>query len=162
MPTKPRKPSRTPSTRPEPQVDPERQHDDAMRVLRQEYFSGVRGITEDLKARVASGEIDSEDALHDAVHEAVDGSYWVIYTHANFQVLMCSDNHDAYSEDYGEPPVSGNDINWAALAYAAMERDVRQQIDSEGLEPDWSNMEEAPRRDARRGFRPGPHAQRRH
>ena len=132
MPTKPRKPSRTPPARPEPHIDPERAHDDAMRVLRQEYFSGVRGITDDLKARVASGEIASEDALHDAVHEAVDGSYWVIYTHANFQVLLCSDHHDAY-EEYGEVPVVDGTINWAALAFSALERDVRDQMDAEDV-----------------------------
>ena len=122
----------------------ETQHDDAMRVLRAEYYQGVRSIAEALAQRVKDKDFGSasQDEWQDAIDQAVDGSYWVIYTHANFQVLMCSDNHDAYSEDFGEPPVSGNDINWAALAYAAMKRDVQQQIDAEGVEPDWSNMEE--------------------
>ena len=133
MPSK-TKPRRAAPTRPQPQVDPERAHDDAMRVLRAEYYGGVRGITEDLKARVASGEIASEDALNDAVHQEVDGSYWVIYTHANFQVLLCSDHHDASFEEYGEVPLAtdGN-VNWAALAFAALERDVRDQMDAEDV-----------------------------
>ena len=128
--TKPRRPA---PTRPEPQVDPERAHEDAMRVLRAEYYGGVRGIVEDLKARIASGEIASEDALNDAVHQEVDGSYWVIYTHANFQVLLCSDHHDAYFEEYGESPLTDGDINWAALAFATLMRDVRDQMDAEGV-----------------------------
>jgi hypothetical protein len=76
----------------------------------------------------------------DATHEIVDGSYWVIYTHANFQVLMCSDHHDAYSEEFGEAPVSGADVNWAALAYATLARDVGDQVNAER-----SNVDEAPR-----------------
>jgi len=101
----------------------------AMRVLRKEYYDGVRGLAEEVASRVKDGE-DENDALH----EVVDGSYWVIYTHANFQVLMCSDHHDAYSEDFGEPPVSGSDINWAALAYAAMARDVSEQVSAGGVD----------------------------
>jgi hypothetical protein len=129
----------------------EEQHDDAMRVLRAEYYQGVRGIAADLDERVQNGEIKSQDEWSEAMHQAIDGSYWVIYTHANFQVLMCSDHHDAYSEDFGEPPVSGNDINWASLAYAAMARDVQETAD----EPDWDHFtEEASRRPTRRGPRP--------
>jgi hypothetical protein len=107
----------------------ETQHDDAMRVLRKEYYDGVRGLAQEVAEQVKEGQ-----DLSDALHEVVDGSYWVIYTHANFQVLMCSDNHDAYSEEFGEAPVSGSDINWAALAYATLARDVSDQVGAEGLE----------------------------
>jgi len=148
----------------------EEQHDEAVRVLRAEYYQGVRGIAAELAQRVKDGDIKSQDDWESAIHQAVDGSYWVIYTHANFQVLFLSDNHDAYSEDFGEPPISDGSINWAALAFAAMDRDVRQQINAEEIEPDWSRLEETrrlpPRRgpppnDRRRGPRPGPHARRR-
>lgn len=121
------------------------QHEDAMRVLNAEYYQGVRGIAEELAQRVKDGEIKDQDGWQQAMHEAVDGSYWVIYTHANFQVLMCSSHHDAYSENFGEAPVTGSDINWAALAFAALEQDVQEHAE----EPDWDNLEEAPRR--RRG-----------
>ena len=111
----------------------EEQHDDAMRVLRAEYYQSVRRMTEDLKRAIKDGEVTDQESLETWIQQSVDGSYWVIYTHANFQVLMCSDNHDAYSEDFEEPPLSGSDINWAALAYAAMQRDLQQQIDAEGI-----------------------------
>lgn len=128
----------------------EAEHDDAMRILRKEYYEGVRGLAEEVSNLVQNEGMDEQDALH----QTVDGSYWVIYTHANFQVLMCSDHHDAYSEDFGEPPVSGSDINWAALAYAAMARDVSEQVSAGGVD-------EAPRRAVREGLPPSLAARRR-
>lgn len=107
----------------------EAEHDDAMRVLRKEYYDGVRGLAEEVASRVK----DDGEEESDVIHEVVDGSYWVIYTHANFQVLMCSDHHDAYSEDFGEAPVSGDTIDWAALAYAAVARDVSEQVSAGGV-----------------------------
>lgn len=112
----------------------EGQHDEAMRVLRAEYYQGVRSIVHEAARAIKDGEISNDSELSDWIHQTVDGSYWVIYTHANFQVLMCSDHHDAYSEDYGEPPVQGDSINWAALAYEAMARDVQEQMSAEGVE----------------------------
>jgi hypothetical protein len=131
----------------------EEQHDEAMRILRAEYYQGVRAIAQDLGARAKKREIEDRDAWEEALHQEIDGSYWVIYTHANFQVLLCSDHHDAYSEEYGQAPVEGDQINWPGLAFAALERDVRDQISAEGLEPDWDNLEEAPRRSPLRGRR---------
>jgi len=124
----------------------EAQHDEAIRILRAEYYQSVRAAAQDFGRAVKDGEITDQESMSEWVHQTVDGSYWVIYTHANFQVLLCSDNQDAYSEQFGEPPVEGNSIKWAALAFAAMEQDLLQQISAEGLEPDWNNMEEAPRR----------------
>jgi hypothetical protein len=117
-------------------------HDEAMRVLRAEYYQGVRGIVQELAERLKEGDIDD---WHDAIHQAVGGSYWVIYTHANFQVLLCSDNHDAYMEDMGQVPAEGDSLNWAALAFGALYRDVQQQLEAEGVGPD-GELEEAPHR----------------
>ncbi len=124
----------------------ETQHDEAMRVLRAEYYQGVRGLAQEVIERVKTGE-----DMNDVIHETVDGSYWVIYTHANFQVLLCSDHHDAYAENYGGAPErfqtgGGSEVSWAALAFAAMEQDVREQISSERFDSE----EEAPPRPARR------------
>lgn len=135
----------------------EQQHEDAMRVLRAEYYQGVRSVAQDIGDRVKDKEITSQDDFERAIHEAVDGSYWVIYTHANMQVLMCSDNSDAYFDEgigSGEELCSRGGIDWMVLAFYAMERDVRQQIDAEGIEPDWSSMEEAPRRARERQLHP--------
>lgn len=106
----------------------EKQHDDAVRVLRAEYYESVRSIVEEGMGQIKEGHILNREGLDEYIDQSVDGSHWVIYTHANFQVIFVSDNHDAYMEDFGEAPVSGNDINWAALAYAAMKRDVYDLI----------------------------------
>lgn len=139
--TKPNKPQGGGSSgfaNPNREKSSEELHEDAMRVLNREYWEGVRGLAKEVAERVKDEGGDRSDILH----EVVDGSYWVIYTHANFQVLMCSSYHDAYTEDFGEIPGDGRDgINWAALAYAALARDVSEQVDAE-----MSDLEEAPRR----------------
>lgn len=108
----------------------EKQHDEAVRVLRAEYYQSVRSIVEEGMGQIKEGHITDREGLDEYLDQSVDGSYWVIYTHANFQVLFVSDNHDAYMEDFGEPPVEGSDIKWAALAYAAMRRDIYDLIGS--------------------------------
>lgn len=129
----------------------EEQHNEAVNVLRAEYYQSVRGIAEELTQRAKDKEIHDQDGWEQAIHEAIDSSHWVIYTHANFQVLMCSDNHDAYSEEYGQPAVEGDSINWAALAFAAMEMDLRVLFNASASfsVPNWDEPEEeleAPRR----------------
>lgn len=99
------------------------------RVLRQEYWDAVRDIATDLEDAVKSGDIESEDDLNERMHESVDDSAWIIYTANNFQVLRYCDNHDAYTDEFGEVPMSGSEVNWAALAYAAMLEDVRKTTD---------------------------------
>ena len=136
----------------------EEQHDDAMRVLRAEYYQGVRSITQELAGRIKDGEITTQDGLEQALQKSIDGSYWVIYTHANFQVILCTDHHDEYMEQTGEAPVSDNTINWAVLAYYAMMRDVQDQMSAEGVEIN-EDLREARRRPTRRG--PSPLARRR-
>ena len=127
----------------------EKQHEEAMNVLRAEYYQGVRTLTADLARAIKGGEVTDQESMDDWIHQSIDGSYWIIYTHANFQVLLCSDNHDAYSEEFGEPPVTGSDINWAALAFAAMQRDLQQQIDTEGITVEQDRVDESPRRGSR-------------
>jgi hypothetical protein len=132
---------------PNPERTREEQHDDAMRVLRGEYYHGVLHAAREVDRLVKNEGMEEGDALH----QVVDGSYWVIYTHANFQVLMCSDHHDAYMEDFGDVPTEGRDgLNWAALAYAAMARDVSERLGAGDLEPEYRDAPRAPRRS------PGP------
>lgn len=139
--TKPNKPQGGGSSgfaNPNREKSSEELHEDAMRVLNKEYWEGVRGLAEEVTRLVKDEGMEEGDALH----QVVDGSYWVIYTHANFQVLMCSTNHDAYTEDFGDIPGNGRDgINWAALAYAALAQDVNSQVAGIG-----DDLEEAPHR----------------
>lgn len=117
----------------------EEDHEAALRILRAEYYRSVRSIVEEraefVKEQEAEGKEaeDIAEALNDRVSQAVDGSQWVTYTYLNFQVLLCSDHHDAYTEAMGEAPVENGDINWAKIAYMAMEEDVRDLMDAEGI-----------------------------
>lgn len=108
----------------------EKQHDEAVRVLRAEYYSAVRAIVDEAMGEMKDGTIADREALDEWIHQSVDGSYWVIYTHANMQVLFVSDNDDAYMDDFGDAPVEGGNINWAALAFAAMRRDIYNLVDA--------------------------------
>lgn len=112
-------------------------HDEAMRVLRAEYYQDVTSMAEDLRDRVQRGEIASEEDLSDAVHDDVDGSAWVIYTGKNMQVLLVSDNSDAYFDEgmgNGEDLVSKDGIRWEFLAYWALYRDVWEALDLLGID----------------------------
>lgn len=140
----------------------EQQHDEAVRVLRAEYYSAVRDIVDDAISQLKEGQIDrSREALDEYIWQSVDGSYWVIYTHANFQVIFVSDNHDAYMDEYGEPPIQGGDINWAALAFGAMQRDVQDLLnayddDIEAILSGEEDLDEARRRRGPRASAPPP------
>jgi hypothetical protein len=70
----------------------EQQHDEAVRVLRAEYYSAVRGIVEEALEELGRGNITGREGLDEWLWQSIDGSYWVIYTHANFQVIFVSDN----------------------------------------------------------------------
>jgi hypothetical protein len=107
-------------------------HDEAMRVLRAEYFDTVRGIVADLQRAIKDKEVSTEDEAQDWLHETVDGHQDVIYTYKAQQVLLHSDNTDAYVEEYGAGGViQDGAINWSVLAYAALLADVRDAIGSE-------------------------------
>lgn len=140
----------------------EKQHDEAVRVLRAEYYSRVRDMVEEAKDEIKAGNIHSREELDEYVEQSIDGSYWVIYTHANRQVIFVTDNPDAYIDDFGEPPIEGGDIDWAALAYAAMRRDVYDLLDAYSDEIDeLLNPEEEDLDEARRPPRaPAPHRRR--
>lgn len=65
---------------------------------------------------------DDQGEADDYIHESVDGSYWVIYTHANYKVMQYTDNDSLY-EEYGDLP---SDWNKALpfVAFCAMKADV--------------------------------------
>ena len=95
---------------------------------------------------------NTPDDLYDAVHDAVDGSWWTSYPLASLLALLVSENDDAFLEDFGrealilpdptgEPWVS--DL-YARLAFSALERDLFEELErrmrptvqgEEGVEP---------------------------
>jgi len=86
-----------------------------LRQIERDYLDDIDSI-----AREWLAEGQDEDWLH----ETIDGHRNVIYPYRARIVLVCSDNPDAYAEDFGDgtPTVEQQ-------TYAAMMRDVREQAE---------------------------------
>lgn len=73
-----------------------------------------------------------EDDWHDAVHETVDGSNWIIYNNRNEEVLNSSKNEPDDS-DVAELLGTEQCGDWRKVrqiaAFIAMERDLREALD---------------------------------
>ncbi len=86
------------------------------------YWQTVESIAKEAKEAEGRG----EEAM-DFIHESVDGSHYVIYTHANLVVLQEGDNESAAFDEMGDEALSGcksyGDV-MARLAYWAMRADV--------------------------------------
>lgn len=116
--------------------------DQADSRLRAEYFEAVASFAEDAENEVKNGNITDEDDYREYIEQSVDGSSWVIYTANALQVLRYCGNHDAYTDEFGEVPMQGSEINWSALAYAAMLEDVRERVtDFDDLQPEEDDEE---------------------
>jgi hypothetical protein len=112
---------------------------DAISVLTGQYQREIDAICEDLVSRVVSREITSRDDFDTAIHETIDGHHDVIYTQSAQVVVLVSGNDGAGIENYGaDGIVQDGAINWSALAYSAMEADVRDRLPSAG--PDWFDV----------------------
>jgi len=109
----------------------EKDVDAALSVLRADYYSDVRGVAQDLARAMKEGEVDE---FSDALHEAVDGTQRVIYTYQARVGLICTDNEDAYAEEFGEVPVEGDSIKWEAMMFAAMEKDVIEDLEAHDVD----------------------------
>lgn len=100
--------------------------------LREDYYSDVRSMAEDVLAQVLDEETDEDsarEALDERIHETVDGSQWIIYTARAMDVLRVSDSDGAYFEDFGdEGAVSRDGIEWSKLAFCAMRSDVSELV----------------------------------
>jgi hypothetical protein len=108
---------------------------DAIGALRAEYYSDIRDIAQEIKKAIEDGEIEDRDSLQTRIHETCDGNQWVIYTQNAQVVLLVSSNDGAYADEYGaEGMTTDGAINWSVMAYAAMEQDLMEQLDSEGVD----------------------------
>ncbi len=87
-----------------------------------EYWASVESIAKEAKEAEKRGEDP-----HDFIHESVDGSHYVIYTHANLTCLQASRNESAAFDAEGSGALDGCDSYgtvMARLAYWALRQDV--------------------------------------
>jgi hypothetical protein len=115
----------------------------AQDITSSEYWSEITSIAENVKQDVRENEGD----VSDAVHEAIDGHQWVIYTGYHFDVLRhCSDESAGIDEGLIDANAAladgGLSRLTAQLAYCAMERDVYNELDG------WSGPEDDDEPDA--------------
>ena len=68
------------------------------------------------------------ERFNDRLHENVDGSYWVIYTHAALQAVLASDRWEAIWEEDMEESLNTSDGSslFTSMAYFAVSADVRE------------------------------------
>ena len=92
-----------------------------------EYRESVKTIAEWIIQ-----EHESYEDRHDAVHEAVDASEWVIYTGRAQKVLEHSGNSDAGPDSLGWEDFVADATGWSELytrgAYFAMAQDVYEAL----------------------------------
>ena len=89
------------------------------------YWRSVRDIADEIVAEHRDGD------EHDAVHEAVDGTDWVIYTWRCLKVLQYSRNDDAIFDVMGREAFSGCDSMgevYMRAAFCALYQDVTEEI----------------------------------
>jgi hypothetical protein len=102
-----------------------------------EYRSDVDGVADDVMAFVNGRDDDGElrEAVLEYVHELIGGHSRVIYTKLAQEGLAESDNDGTYVEDFGTDGLTRDGcLNWSALMYAAMERDVYECLDHRGFD----------------------------
>jgi hypothetical protein len=108
-----------------PTKDPtESEVNDALAVLRRDYYADVRGLADAFReAKAYAKEHGESFEPSDALHEIVDGSQRVIYTVQARVGLLCSDNEDAYEDEMGEPAPTIE-----AAMFMALRRDVEETL----------------------------------
>lgn len=115
----------------------------ARSILRADYYRDIRCVANDVKSEIESGNLKAWDAVIEYVSDSLDGTGRVIYTQLAQEGLLSSDNADAMIDEFGPEGIATKDaINWHAMAYHAMERDVFEQLSAEGVDSDyWDNLE---------------------
>jgi hypothetical protein len=99
----------------------------AEHILDLDYMNDVRGVAKDLARQMKEGEVDD---FSDALHQAIDGTQRVIYTHQAKLAVVFSPNGDAYFDEFGEEgAVENGAIAWERLAFVAMQQDVIKELD---------------------------------
>jgi hypothetical protein len=95
----------------------------AVDCLQRDYYSDVHGIALEIVGEIRDGNLDRDD-YSDRLHETVDGSQRVIYTHRARLGMACTSNPDAYEDELGEKPPTAE-----AAMCMAMVADCREVIE---------------------------------
>lgn len=110
----------------------------ALDVLRNDYWDDVRGVASDIEQRLKEREFTDSSEVDDAIHETCDGHSRVIYTKEAMLCLLFSSNTDAYKDlGYEE----AKDLEWSAMAFWAFKQDVTDAIGIDYSDPDCPQLQ---------------------
>ncbi|ANS03755.1 hypothetical protein [uncultured Mediterranean phage uvDeep-CGR2-KM24-C26] len=102
--------------------------------MEQDYEQRIVGHLRAIEEEISAGNITSEEARDEFLHESIDGSD-ILYTREAIQVLLCCRNEDAYVDQFGDDaPIRDGRIAWPLLAYCALMEDVRDRL------PEWEDQ----------------------
>jgi hypothetical protein len=109
--------------------------DVADRLTRRAYFGMIQTtateIDDEARKRLRNGDTadDVREWEDERINEEADGSWWTIYTHANFRALFASDNWAAAQEE-GLTDGVGDDASklFAVMTYCAIAADLREYV----------------------------------
>ena len=113
------------------------------------YWSAVEATAVDVAQRVKDGE-----DFGDALHEEIDGSWWITHYHAARAVMQHTENDDALFDEMGADALSGCDTFGDVVtrcAYYAMFADVASRYEEPEEEEEDPEEEEGPRYDPQPG-----------
>lgn len=104
---------------------------------RAEYYDSVRQMAQELVDETYDEDEDEldRDRFDEQLHQSVDGSHYIIYTHANLAVLVFSSNWLAIDEVYSDmgESLEGRTATLTTVigqaAFFAMEADVREAVE---------------------------------
>lgn len=103
-------------------------------LIRRDYYADVHAVAEDFKRAAKAGEFTDTDGADEWLHQTVDDSQRVIYTHKAKEALLVSDNEDAYADDFGDDLVQDGQIRWSVLAFCAFQADILERLRADGIE----------------------------
>ena len=106
-----------------------------------DYWTDVKEMADSIldHARECHKEGEEGEGLRESLftfaHESIDGCSRVIYTKLAQEGLAESPNDGAMVEDFGtDGIVNDGCLNWSAMMYCAMERDVWEFLNKEGFD----------------------------
>lgn len=104
---------------------------DGLQLLTDSYRSHVRELAADFVKDCRNDDpLMERDTMMERLHELIDSDAWVIYTQRAQAVAMISNNDSAALDNYGADSLleKGGGIKWSALAYAALEADLLEEL----------------------------------
>jgi hypothetical protein len=108
---------------------------DAIGGLTRVYRDHVQSCADDLIEAVQGGEFTDRDEFVERISQDCDGDEWVIYTDKAQVVALISDHSGYAAENFGgESLVKDGQINWALIAYCALEQDIIEALERSGFD----------------------------